>query len=106
MAHRQSCRHEHVTPSSDMEHPLHDGDGIVVEDGGHVFGWELVRGVADQQARLPHGTVPNDNASAQSQVSQVLNAAYVTTRLLSQARGVAAGGRAESPQACQRPYSS
>lgn len=42
---------------------LHDSDGIVVKDGGDVFGGELVGRVADQETRLPDSTVANDDAS-------------------------------------------
>ena len=42
---------------------LHDSDGIVVKDGGDVFGGELVGRVADQETCLPDSTVANDDAS-------------------------------------------
>lgn len=41
----------------------HDSNGIVVEDGRDVFGWELVGCVGDEEARFAHGTVTDDNAS-------------------------------------------
>jgi hypothetical protein len=47
----------------------HNGDGVVVEDGGHIFRGELVRGVADQQTCLADGTVADDDAPAQRMVS-------------------------------------
>jgi hypothetical protein len=40
----------------------HDGDGIVVEDGRHIFRRELVGGVADEKTSLANGTVADDNA--------------------------------------------
>lgn len=40
-----------------MEHDLHHGHGVVVEDGGDIFGGELVGCVGDEQASLTHGTV-------------------------------------------------
>lgn len=42
---------------------VHDSHGIVVEDGGNVFGREFVGGVADEQASFPNGTVTDHNAS-------------------------------------------
>lgn len=42
----------------------HHGHGIVIEDGGNVFGGELVGGVADKEACLAHGTVTDDHAPA------------------------------------------
>jgi hypothetical protein len=41
---------------------IHDGDGIVIEDGRDVFGGEFVGGVADEETCLSHGTVTDDNA--------------------------------------------
>jgi hypothetical protein len=35
----------------------HDGDGVVVEDGGDIFRGELVGGVTDEQTCLANGTV-------------------------------------------------
>lgn len=40
---------------------VHDRDGIVVEDGRDVFGWELVGGVGDEHAGLADGTVAHDD---------------------------------------------
>lgn len=40
----------------------HDSHGIVVKDCGHVFGGELVCGVADEQTSLADGTVADDDA--------------------------------------------
>jgi hypothetical protein len=42
----------------------HNGDGVVVEDGGHIFRRELVRGVADEQTCLADRTVADDDAPA------------------------------------------
>jgi hypothetical protein len=40
---------------------LHDGDGIVVEDGRDIFGGELVCCVRDQKTGLSHGTISDDD---------------------------------------------
>jgi hypothetical protein len=42
----------------------HDGDGVVVEDGGDIFRGELVRGVADEKTCLADSTVTDDDAPA------------------------------------------
>lgn len=39
----------------------HDGNSIVVEDGGNVFAREFVGGIADEQTRLAHGSVADNN---------------------------------------------
>lgn len=39
----------------------HHRHRIVVKDRGHVFGGELVGGVADEQARLAHRTIAHDH---------------------------------------------
>ena len=41
---------------------LHHSDRIIVEYGWNVFRWELVRGVADQEAGLADGAIANHNA--------------------------------------------
>jgi len=41
----------------------HYSDGIVVEDGRHVFRGEFVRGVADEETGLADRTVPDHDAS-------------------------------------------
>lgn len=40
----------------------HYGDGIVVENGRHIFRREFVCGVADEKTCLANGTVADDNA--------------------------------------------
>lgn len=47
---------------------LHDCDGVVVEDCGHIFGGELVRGVTDEQTCLSDRTIADDNASVRSNI--------------------------------------
>jgi hypothetical protein len=42
----------------------HNGDGVVVEDGGDIFRGELVRGVTNEQTCLADGTVTDDDAPA------------------------------------------
>lgn len=44
---------------------LHDCDGVVIEDCGHIFGGELVGGVTDEETCLSDRTVSDDNASVQ-----------------------------------------
>lgn len=41
---------------------IHDSDSIVIKYSGHIFGREFVCGVADEKARLAHGSVSNHNA--------------------------------------------
>jgi hypothetical protein len=41
---------------------LHDGDGIVVEDGRHILRGELVGGVGDEQAGLADSSISDDDA--------------------------------------------
>lgn len=55
---------------------IHDGNGIVIEDGRYIFGRELVRCVADEQARLADGTV-TDNDTPEGR-GQTLASAYRT----------------------------
>lgn len=43
---------------------LHDSDGIVVKDCRDVFGWELVRSVADQETGLANSTIADDDTPA------------------------------------------
>lgn len=43
----------------------HDGDGVVIEDGGDIFRGELVGGVADEQTCLSDSTVADDDAPAE-----------------------------------------
>jgi hypothetical protein len=50
----------------------HDGDGVVVEHGGHVFRGKLVGGVADQETRLADRTVADDDAPEEVHVSALL----------------------------------
>lgn len=40
----------------------HDGDGVVVEDGGYVFRGEFICGVTDEKACLADRTVADDDA--------------------------------------------
>ena len=47
----------------------HHGHGIVVKDGRHVFGRELIGGVADEEAGLAHGSVADDDAPVRRRVS-------------------------------------
>lgn len=46
-----------------MSRGLHDCDGVVIEDCGHIFGGELVGGVTDEKTCLSDRTVTDDNAS-------------------------------------------
>jgi hypothetical protein len=46
----------------DQENHSHYGDGIVVENGRHIFRREFVGGVADEKTCLADGTVADDNA--------------------------------------------
>ena len=48
---------------------LHDGNSIVVEDGRNIFRRKLVRGVADQQTGLSHGTIADHDTSNHHHVS-------------------------------------
>ena len=49
---------------------LHDSDCVVVEYSRHVFGWELVSRVADQETRLAHSTITDNHTSkVRTQVS-------------------------------------
>ena len=36
---------------------LHDGDRVVVENSRHVFRWEFISGIRDEQAGLANSTV-------------------------------------------------
>lgn len=42
----------------------HNSDGIIVEDGGNVFGGEFIRRVTDEETSLANGTIPDYHASA------------------------------------------
>jgi hypothetical protein len=42
---------------------LHDGDCIVIENRGYVFGREFVGSVADEQASLANRTVTDHDTS-------------------------------------------
>lgn len=42
--------------------PDHDGHGVVVKDGGDVFGGEFVGRVGNQETRFADGTISHDNA--------------------------------------------
>jgi phage terminase large subunit-like protein len=44
----------------------HNSDGVVVEDCGHVFRRELVRGVTDEETCLADRTVADDDAPARA----------------------------------------
>lgn len=46
---------------------LHYRDGIVVEDCRHVFRRKFVGRVADEEARLAHSTVTDDDAPEDSE---------------------------------------
>lgn len=53
-----------VVFKSDENKPyVHNRNGIIVEDSGHVFGREFVRRIAYEQACFPNRTVANHNAS-------------------------------------------
>jgi hypothetical protein len=43
----------------------HYGNGVVVENGGDIFGRKLVRGVADEETCLADGTVADYDAPAE-----------------------------------------
>jgi hypothetical protein len=47
----------------------HNGDGVVVEDGGDIFRGELVGGITNEQTCLADGTVTDDDAPAGDGVS-------------------------------------
>lgn len=49
---------------------LHDRYGIVVEDGGHVFGRKLIGGVADEKTGLANSTVSDHNTSGVAGIRQ------------------------------------
>lgn len=54
-----------IFPPNGVKGPnSHHGDGIIVEDGGNVFGGELIRRVTDEEASLAHGTIPDYHTSA------------------------------------------
>ncbi len=40
----------------------HNGDGIIIKDGGHILHWELVRCVRNKQASLSDGTITDNHA--------------------------------------------
>ena len=44
---------------------IHDGNGIVIEDRGHIFRGEFVCRVTDQKTRLSDGTVTDDHTPVQ-----------------------------------------
>lgn len=40
---------------------VHYGDGIVIEDGRDIFGGELVRSIADEEACLSDSTITDNH---------------------------------------------
>ena len=58
------------TPRGANSHHRHR---IVVKDRGHVFGGELVGGVADEQARLAHSTIAHDHTPGRNECKLLYN---------------------------------